>query len=263
VLRFGAGAYTLEPQTQHCQTPNLSRSRVSISNPCGSKFWRIPYLRNAFRSSAWAPKIGGIEKEAMARPGSSLDAARAALGEPPCPDPAHLLPNNPSLTRLAASCPLCRVLVTFHPNRAPQIVPSGPSSSSSWRPPSWSLRPRKVRLKVVDKVPLAPCATAPEARILGPNVAPPDCALMTGLTWSLLTSLGRVVAGQSGDPLQGHDHMGATNRGGLPGARACGSVAVASHPGMCANGPAVHSGRPGSRARFWHIAVRTPLHPPC
>ena len=181
-LRFGADSYTLEPQTQHCQTPNLSRSRVSISNPCGSTFWRIPYLRNAFRSSAWAPKIGGLEKEAMARPGSSLDVARAALGEPPRPDPAHLLPHNPSLTRLTASCPLCRVLVTFHPYWAPQIGPSGPSSSSSWRPPSWSLRPRKVRLEVVDKVPLSTCATAPEARMLAPNVAPPDCALMHGLT---------------------------------------------------------------------------------
>ena len=126
-LRFRSCAYTLKHETQDSQTRNLSRSIVSISNPCGSKFWRIPYLRNAFRSSAWAPKIGGLEKEAMARPGSSLDVARAALGEPPRPDPAHLLPHNPSLTRLTASCPLCRVLVTFRAYRAPQVVPSVPS----------------------------------------------------------------------------------------------------------------------------------------
>ena len=199
----------------------------------------------------------------MARPGASLDAARAALGKPSCPPPAHPLPQNPSLTCLTASCPLCRVLVTFRAYRAPQVVPSDPSTFLSWRPHSWSLRPLKVRLGIVDKMPLSPCATAPEARILAPNIAPPDCALMPGLTWSLLTSLGRVVAGQIGDPLQTHGHSEAGTRGGVPGTRACGSVAVASHPGMCANGPAMHSLRPGSRARLLPIAMRTPSRRSC
>ena len=45
--------------------------------------------------------------------GASLDAARAALGEPCCRDPAYPPPQNPSLTCLTASHPLCRVLLRF------------------------------------------------------------------------------------------------------------------------------------------------------
>ena len=79
-----------------------------------------------------------FEKEAMARPGPSLDAASAALGEPLRPDPAHLLPHDPSLIRLTASCPLCRVLVTLRAYWALRVVLSGRRASLSWRPPSWS-----------------------------------------------------------------------------------------------------------------------------
>jgi hypothetical protein len=80
-------------------------------------------------------------------------------------------------------------------------------------------RAKAVRKRVVywPSIGIRTRATAPEARILAPNVAPPDCALMPGLTWSLLTSLGRVVAGQIGDPLQTHGHSEAGTRGGVPG----------------------------------------------
>ena len=178
-----------------------------------------------------------LSERAMARGGASLDAARAALGEPPCPDSAHPLPQNPSLTCLTASCPLCRALVTFRAYRALRVVASDPYTSLSWRPSLWSLSPQKVRLDVVDKVPLSPSATAPKARIPGTNVVLRCCALMPGLTWSLLTSPMRVLAGQTGDPLQVLDHVVARKRGGRLRARACGSVLLACHPDVCANGP--------------------------
>ena len=157
----------------------------------------------------------------MARGGASLDAARAALGEPPCPDSAHPLPQNPSLTCLTTSCPLCRVLVTFCAHRAPRVVASDPYHSLSRRPPFWSLRPQKVRLEVVGKVPLSPCATAPGARIPGTHVVQRRCALIPGLTWSLLTTPVRVLAGETGEPLQVHNHVRARNRAGVGQERTC------------------------------------------
>ena len=54
--------------------------------------------------------------------GASLDAAGVALGEPARPDPAHPLPQNPSLTRLTASYPLCRVLLRFCAHQALKSV---------------------------------------------------------------------------------------------------------------------------------------------
>ena len=133
-----------------------------------------------------------------------------------------------------------------------ELVASDPFTSLSWRPSSWSLRPQKVRLEVVDKVPVFPCATAPEARITAPNVAMRRCALMPGLIFSYLTSLGRAVAGQSGNSLHVHDHRGARDRGGVLGARACGSVVVAGQPDVCAYGPNVKTCRPCVSARPLH-----------
>ena len=99
--------------------------------------------------------------------------------------------------------------------------------------------------------------------IPGPNVVPRCCALMPGLTWSLLTSPVRVLAGQTGDALQVPDRTEATERGGVPEARACGSVPVVGHPDMCANGPDVNMLRPGSRAQPLHPAMCTPWNAPC
>ena len=142
------------------------------------------------------------------------------------------------------------------------MVASGLELSLSWRPPSWTQHLQKVRPDVWDKVPASARACAQEARIPGPFVAPRCCALMPVLTWCLLTRSLRVLAGQTGKPLQVHGHAEARTRGEVPGTRACGPVSVAGHPDMCANGAFVQILRPGPRARSLHIAMRTPLQPP-
>ena len=81
---------------------------------------------------------------------------------------------------------------------------------------------------------------------------------------TLITVAATLGSNRPATPFQqpAHGHSEAGTRGGVPGTRACGSVAVASHPGMCANGPAVHSVRPGSRARLLHLAMRNRLVEP-
>ena len=130
----------------------------------------------------------------------------------------------------------------------PRVLASGLELSLSWRPPSWTQHLQKVRPDVWDKVPASARACAQEARIPGPFVAPRCCALMPVLTWCLLTRSLRVLAGQTGTPLQVHGHAEARTRGGVPGTRACGPVSVAGHPDMCANGAFVQILRPGPRA---------------
>ena len=88
-LRFRSIAYMRKERNPYSRSPNLIRSREAIK-----KRFRSQIVQRALQ------KLGGLLQKrcvclferAMARGGASLDAARATLGEPRRPDPAHPLP---------------------------------------------------------------------------------------------------------------------------------------------------------------------------
>ena len=121
-LRFGVCAYTLKPQTQYAQTPNpvLSSPKSDLVTCTG---FVVKIVQRALKTSEvfLQKRYACLSKRAMARPRVSLDSAGEPSGEPLRPDPAHPLPQNPSLTCLTASIPLCRVQVTCRAYRAPRV----------------------------------------------------------------------------------------------------------------------------------------------